>query len=57
VLTYWHRPLHAMTDAGFRISVISEPPPPEAYELFPHDMARFPSGSFLSFLSFVLEAG
>ena len=30
VLTYWHRPLHAMTDAfteaGFRISVISEPP-------------------------------
>jgi hypothetical protein len=57
VLTYWHRPLHAMTAAGFRISVISEPPPPEAYELFPHDMARFPSGSFLSFLSFVLEAG
>ncbi len=32
MLTYWHRPLHAMTDAftadGFRISVISEPPPP-----------------------------
>jgi ubiquinone/menaquinone biosynthesis C-methylase UbiE len=61
VLTYWHRPLHAMTDAftaaGFRISVISEPPPsPEAYELFPEDMARFPSGSFLSFLFFVLEA-
>jgi|GEM_PF-482447 len=31
VLTYWHRPLHAMTeaftDAGFLISVISEPPP------------------------------
>jgi hypothetical protein len=30
VLTYWHRPLHAMTDAfteaGFRISVVSEPP-------------------------------
>jgi hypothetical protein len=30
VLTLWHRPLHAMTDAftgaGFRISVISEPP-------------------------------
>ncbi|MCX4472374.1 class I SAM-dependent methyltransferase [Micromonospora sp. NBC_01655] len=29
-LTYWHRPLHAMTDAftdaGFRLSVISEPP-------------------------------
>lgn len=60
VLTYWHRPLHAMTDAftaaGFRISVISEPPPsPEAHNLFPDDMARFPSGSFLGFLFFVLE--
>lgn len=31
VLTYWHRPLHAITDAfataGFRIVTISEPPP------------------------------
>src|SRR5918999_5026242 len=41
VLTYWHRPLHAMTDAfteaGFRISVISEPPasPDAPRELFP----------------------
>jgi SAM-dependent methyltransferase len=40
VLTYWHRPLHAMTgaftEAGFRISVISEPDPaPGARELFP----------------------
>lgn len=29
-LTFWHRPLYAMTDAftdaGFRLSVISEPP-------------------------------
>lgn len=29
-LTFWHRPLHAMTDAfteaGFRIAVVSEPP-------------------------------
>jgi SAM-dependent methyltransferase len=61
VLSYWHRPLHAMTDAftaaGFRTAVISEPPPaPEARELFPDEMARFPSGSFLSFLFFVLEA-
>ncbi|WNV85554.1 class I SAM-dependent methyltransferase [Umezawaea sp. Da 62-37] len=61
VLTYWHRPLHAMTDAftaaGFRTAVISEPPPaPEAHDLFPEDMARFPSGAFLSFLFFVLEA-
>jgi ubiquinone/menaquinone biosynthesis C-methylase UbiE len=61
VLTYWHRPLHAMSDAftaaGFRISAISEPPPSaEAFELFPDDMARFRSGRFLSFLFFVLEA-
>ncbi|MGZ6867965.1 MAG: methyltransferase domain-containing protein, partial [Blastococcus sp.] len=31
LMSFWHRPLHAMTDAftaaGFRISVISEPPP------------------------------
>ncbi len=61
VLTYWHRPLHAMTDAftaaGLRTAVISEPPPaPEAHELFPDEMARFPSGAFLSFMFFVLEA-
>lgn len=61
VLTYWHRPLHAMTDsftaAGFRTAVISEPhPAPEARELFPDELARFPSGAFLSFLFFVLEA-
>lgn len=61
VLTYWHRPLHSMTDAftaaGFRTAVISEPPPaPEAHELFPDEMARFPSGAFLSFMFFVLEA-
>jgi ubiquinone/menaquinone biosynthesis C-methylase UbiE len=61
VLTYWHRPLHAMTDAfttaGFRTAVISEPPPaPEARELFPDEMAKSPSGAFLSFLFFVLEA-
>jgi SAM-dependent methyltransferase len=61
VLTYWHRPLHAMTDAftdaGFRIAVISEPPPaPEARELFPDVLAKSRSGSFLSFLFFVLEA-
>ncbi|WP_436501176.1 class I SAM-dependent methyltransferase [Actinokineospora sp. HUAS TT18] len=61
VLSFWHRPLHAMTDAftaaGFRTAVISEPPTsPEARELFPEEMARFPSGAFLSFLFFVLEA-
>ncbi|USX51043.1 class I SAM-dependent methyltransferase [Lentzea sp. HUAS12] len=60
-LTYWHRPLHAMTDAftaaGFRTAVISEPPAaPEARELFPDEMAEFPNGAFLSFVFFVLEA-
>jgi hypothetical protein len=61
VLTYWHRPLHAMTNAftaaGFRTAVISEPQPaPEARELFPDVLAKCPSGAFLSFLFFVLEA-
>lgn len=60
-LTYWHRPLHAMTDAftaaGFRIAVVSEPhPAPEARELFADELARFPSGAFLADLFFVLEA-
>ena len=41
-MSFWNRPLHAMTDAftvaGFRISVISEPDPaPEARELFPDE--------------------
>jgi ubiquinone/menaquinone biosynthesis C-methylase UbiE len=59
VLTYWHRPLHAMTDAfttaGFRISVISEPSPaPGARELFPAELEAKPR--FLCFLFFVLEA-
>lgn len=39
-MSFWHRPLHAMTDAftaaGFRLAVISEQQPvPEARELFP----------------------
>ncbi|GAA1772012.1 class I SAM-dependent methyltransferase [Nocardioides hankookensis] len=60
-LTYWHRPLHAMTDAfgaaGFRVVTISEPPPapdtPDA--VLPPGLA--PGRSFLCFLFFVLEAG
>ncbi|MFD1151578.1 class I SAM-dependent methyltransferase [Saccharothrix hoggarensis] len=61
VLSYWHRPLHAMTDAftaaGFRTAVISEPhPAPAARELFADELAKFPSGAFLCFLFFVLEA-
>ena len=62
-LTFWDRPLHAMTDAftaaDFRITVISEPPPAAdtPRELL-SDFLRDdnPSGSFLAFLFFVLEA-
>lgn len=59
VLTYWHRPLHAMADAfsasGFRIRTISEPPyaPDTPAELLPRDLN---GRSFLCFLFFVLEA-
>jgi SAM-dependent methyltransferase len=58
-MTFWNRPLHAMTDAftaaGFRISVISEPHPvPEARGLFPDDFDLL--DTFPSFLFFVLEA-
>jgi SAM-dependent methyltransferase len=62
VLTYWHRPLHAMTDAftaaGFRTAVISEPPPaPGARERFPDQFADKPARRrILCFLFFVLEA-
>jgi SAM-dependent methyltransferase len=60
LMSFWTRPLHAMTDAftaaGFRIAVISEPPPaPGARELFPEILADIPS-AFLCFLFFVLEA-
>ena len=60
VLTYWHRPLHAMTDAftaaGFRLSVLSEPPaaPDTPRELFPPHLGD--RTSFLCFLFFVLDA-
>jgi ubiquinone/menaquinone biosynthesis C-methylase UbiE len=58
-MSFWDRPLHAMTDAftkaGFRIAVISEPPPaPGARELFPAELKDKPR--FLCFLFFVLEA-
>lgn len=60
VLTYWHRPLHAMTDAftaaGFRLSVLSEPAaaPGTPRELLPpHLKGRT---AFLCFLFVVLEA-
>ncbi len=58
-MTFWNKPLHAMTDAftaaGFRIAVISEPHPvPEARELFPGDFEIL--DTFPSFLFFVVEA-
>jgi ubiquinone/menaquinone biosynthesis C-methylase UbiE len=60
VLTYWHRPLHAMSDAftaaGFRISVNSEPPfsPDTPRELLPPNIGS--RTAFLCFIFFVLEA-
>jgi SAM-dependent methyltransferase len=61
VLTYWHRPLHAMagefTAAGFRLAVISEPPPaPGTRERFPDVFSDPSHTAFLCFLFFVLEA-
>jgi ubiquinone/menaquinone biosynthesis C-methylase UbiE len=58
-MSFWQRPLHAMTDAftaaGFRVAVISEPAPaPAARELFPDVIAAKPR--FLCFLFFVLQA-
>lgn len=59
-LTFWHRPLHAMTDAftaaGFRIAAISEPPPaPDTPpEVLPPGLEQ--GQSFICFLFFVLEA-
>lgn len=59
-LTFWHRPLHAMTGAfaaaGFRINTISEPPPaPDTpAEVLPPGLEE--GQSFMCFLFFVLEA-
>jgi SAM-dependent methyltransferase len=60
-MQFWHRPLHAMTaaftEAGFRITVISEPPPaPGARERFPEQFPDPSRSAFLCFLFFVLEA-
>lgn len=61
LMSFWHRPLHAMTDAftaaGFRITTISEPAPaPDTpSELFPDDNPR-KRRRFLCFLFFVLHA-
>lgn len=58
-LTYWHRPLHAMTDAfdraGLRVCVVSEPPfsPDAPPEVRPPDLGD--RTVFVCFLFFVLE--
>ena len=60
LLRFWTRPLHAMTDAftaaGFRITVISEPPvaPDTPRELLPLNVAD--RQWIPCFLFFVLEA-
>lgn len=59
-LTYWHRPLHAMTDAftkaGFQIEIVSEPPfsADAPAEIIPPQFKG--RDSFLSFIFFVLRA-
>ncbi|GAA3988857.1 class I SAM-dependent methyltransferase [Allokutzneria multivorans] len=58
-LTFWNRPLHAMTDsftaAGFRIAKIHEARPvAAARELFPEDFDSL--DAFPGFLFFVLES-
>ena len=59
-LRFWHRPLHAITEAftaaGFRITVISEPEfaPDTPQELLPERMRG--RRRFLCFLFFVLQA-
>ncbi|GAB2850193.1 class I SAM-dependent methyltransferase [Lentzea nigeriaca] len=57
-MRFWDRPLHAMTEAfteaGFHMTMISEPPPvPAARDLFP----ELTGTRFLGFLFFVLQAG
>jgi SAM-dependent methyltransferase len=60
LLRFWHRPLHAMSDAftaaGFRITTISEPAvaPDTPRDLLPDDVAD--RQRFLCFLFFVLHA-
>lgn len=59
-LTYWHRPLHAMTDAftdaGFQLRQVSEPPfvTDTPRELLPPGLGG--RTAFVCFLFFVLEA-
>lgn len=59
-LSFWDRPLHAMTDAftaaGFRITTIAEPPAlPAARDKFPEVFGDNPDTRLLCFLFFVLH--
>ena len=60
-LTYWHRPLHAITDAvvaaGFRIAALAEPlvAPDAPPELLPPKLRSGEKSGFLRFLFLVLE--
>lgn len=60
-LTYWHRPLHAITDAvvaaGFRITALAEPlvSPDAPPELLPPKLQSGEKSGFLCFLFLVLE--
>lgn len=63
VYSNWHRPLQAMTDAftsaGFRVSVVSEPPidADTPTELLPQNLKNpKPPARFISFIFFTLEA-
>ncbi|GAA5144962.1 class I SAM-dependent methyltransferase [Nocardioides marinquilinus] len=60
VLTFWHRPLHAMSgafaDAGFRTLRIAEPPPALDTPAARLPPGLPPSGRFMCFLFWVLEA-
>lgn len=63
VLTFWHRPLHAMinafTAAGYRVAAVSEPEPSPhtPAELLPPRILSGEKTAFLCFIFFVLEAG
>jgi ubiquinone/menaquinone biosynthesis C-methylase UbiE len=63
VLTFWHRPFHAMinafTAAGYRVATVSEPEPSPGTpaELLPPRIRSGERTAFLCFIFFVLEAG
>lgn len=55
-MTFWHRPLHAITDAitgaGFQLDVVSEPRPlPDVERLFPADWTTLTTEPRFLFLS------